>query len=104
MQIVYGMLCDDALNKPPNPEEHWEGWISRNIVKALCGRSQPETTNFLPNLVDWVYLHATEGNVWPSSKTAQQLIALARTKPATQAEADAIKNGAPFPVASTERP
>jgi NTP pyrophosphatase (non-canonical NTP hydrolase) len=36
VQIVYKMLCDDDLNIPPNPEEHWEGWISRNIVAALA--------------------------------------------------------------------
>jgi NTP pyrophosphatase (non-canonical NTP hydrolase) len=42
VQTVYNMLCDPALDTPPNPEEHWEGWVSRNIVKALCP-SQPET-------------------------------------------------------------
>lgn len=35
VQIVYEMLCDDKLNTPPNPEEHWEGWLARNIVAAL---------------------------------------------------------------------
>lgn len=34
VQIVYEMLCDANL-RSPNPEEHWEGWISRNIVRAL---------------------------------------------------------------------
>ncbi len=36
VKAVYDILCDDDLNTPPNPEEHWEGWVSRNIVKALC--------------------------------------------------------------------
>jgi hypothetical protein len=39
VQTVYQMLCDDALNMPPNPEEHWEGWISRNIVRAMRART-----------------------------------------------------------------
>ena len=39
VQTVYQMLCDDALNCPPNPEEHWEGWISRNIVRAMRART-----------------------------------------------------------------
>lgn len=44
VQIVYEMLCDDALNTPPNLEEHWEGWISRNIVAALRSRTGPAAT------------------------------------------------------------
>ena len=36
VQLVYEMLCDDELNTPPNSEEHWEGWISRNIVRGLA--------------------------------------------------------------------
>lgn len=35
VQIVYKVLCDPDLNTPPNPEEHWEGWVSRQIVAAL---------------------------------------------------------------------
>lgn len=35
VQIVYKILCDPELNTTPNPEEHWEGWVSRQIVAAL---------------------------------------------------------------------
>jgi hypothetical protein len=38
VQLVYEMLCDPELNSPPNPEEHWEGWVSRNIVRGLRSR------------------------------------------------------------------
>jgi hypothetical protein len=44
VQIVYKMLCDASLNEPPNPEEHWEGWISRNIVAALSPQAQAGET------------------------------------------------------------
>jgi hypothetical protein len=30
---VYEILCSEEA--PPNPEEHWEGWIARRIVAAL---------------------------------------------------------------------
>lgn len=33
VQIVYDLLCDSP--QPPNPEEHWEGYLARVIVTAL---------------------------------------------------------------------
>ena len=33
VQIVYGLLCSNEA--PPNPQEHWEGWVARRIVAAL---------------------------------------------------------------------
>jgi hypothetical protein len=33
VQAVYEILCSEEA--PPNPEEHWEGWIARRIVAAL---------------------------------------------------------------------
>lgn len=35
VQIVYEALCDQSLHEPPNREEHWEGWLARNIVARL---------------------------------------------------------------------
>jgi hypothetical protein len=35
VQIVYETVCQTDENVPPNPEEHWEGWMSRRIVAAL---------------------------------------------------------------------
>lgn len=46
------------------------------------------------NLVDWTYLHATEGEAWPSSDTKDQLIARSAFEP-TQADADAMKRALP---------
>jgi hypothetical protein len=43
VQLVYEMLCDPELNSPPNPEEHWEGWVSRNIVRGLRSRRYAQT-------------------------------------------------------------
>lgn len=37
VQLVYRILCDGK--HPPNPEEHWEGWIARRIVAALIPES-----------------------------------------------------------------
>jgi len=42
VQLVYKLLCDDDLNIPPDTEEHWEGWISRNIVAALAAYPAPQ--------------------------------------------------------------
>lgn len=33
VQIVYALLCDTPA--PPNSGEHWEGFVSRHIIKAL---------------------------------------------------------------------
>jgi len=33
VQIVYDAICETC--EPPNREEHWEGWLARNIVYAL---------------------------------------------------------------------
>ena len=33
VQIVYEILCNGK--EPPNRDQHWEGWVSRNIVAAL---------------------------------------------------------------------
>jgi hypothetical protein len=48
VQLVYKMLCDPELNNPPNPEEHWEGWISRNIVRALRKVQTSPVSGLLP--------------------------------------------------------
>jgi hypothetical protein len=34
VQTVYEMLCSDM--RPDNSDEHWEGFVSRQIVGALC--------------------------------------------------------------------
>jgi hypothetical protein len=45
VQLVYKILCDPDLDTPPNREEHWEGWIARNIVAALSSfSSSPRDT------------------------------------------------------------
>lgn len=54
-----------------------------------------KTTEFLRNLVDWAYLHATEGTTWPSTKTADELIAKASFKKADQSDADAMRRSHP---------
>jgi hypothetical protein len=41
VQIVYQALCDADLDEPPNRDEHWEGWVSRNIIQRLDGLAQP---------------------------------------------------------------
>lgn len=46
----------------------------------------------LSKLVDWVYLHATEGGAWPSTTTKRALIELALQRAPTQADADALKD------------
>lgn len=62
VQIVYEMLCDDTLNRPPNPEEHWEGWIARNIVAALTTPApSPDARAF-----DDAVPGAAEPDVWQS--------------------------------------
>jgi hypothetical protein len=33
VQIVYETIC--GMEPPPNPEEHWEGWLARHIVCEL---------------------------------------------------------------------
>ncbi len=38
VQQVYELLCDDA--DVPTGNQHWEGWVARRIVDALC--LQPE--------------------------------------------------------------
>lgn len=40
VQIVYDLLCDDKT--PPNPQEHWEGWLARRIVGALFAEHPAE--------------------------------------------------------------
>lgn len=35
VQIVYKLMSDPDLCGWTNREEHWEGWLSRNIVAAL---------------------------------------------------------------------
>lgn len=45
-------------------------------------------------LVDWVYLHATEGQQWPSTKTKSTLIARAMEGEPTQDDADGMKAAA----------
>lgn len=37
VQIVYRVMCEDKM--PPNPEEHWEGYLSRRIIAALFPES-----------------------------------------------------------------
>jgi hypothetical protein len=46
-------------------------------------------------LVDWAYLHATEGDVWPGQNTIEQLIAKAKIGPPTQNDADAYRRAQP---------
>jgi hypothetical protein len=51
----------------------------------------PVEIDVLSRLVDWTYLHATEGEVWPSSKTKADLITRARQDAPRQKHADAMK-------------
>ena len=46
-------------------------------------------------LVDWTYLHATEGDAWPGQSTIEQLIAKAKIGPPTQADADVYRKAQP---------
>ncbi|WP_439398533.1 hypothetical protein ACRQ5Q_14630 [Bradyrhizobium sp. PMVTL-01] len=64
----------------------------RNGLKHHFGGSPSGgAASQLRNLVDWAYLHATEGEVWPSSKTADELIAAAAERAPKQADADFMK-------------
>ena len=41
VQAVYEILCDHG-DAPHDPSEHWEGWIARRIVDALCREADNE--------------------------------------------------------------
>ena len=64
------------------------------IGKLNGGEGAPVPQASALALVDWVYLHATEGEAWPSTKTANDLIAKAIAGKPTQADADAMKAAA----------
>jgi hypothetical protein len=34
VQAGYETLCNDC--DPPNPEEHWEGYVTPRIFRAMC--------------------------------------------------------------------
>lgn len=57
VQIVYTALCDPELNTSPNREEHWEGWISRNIVAALRAAPAPQGDAELYRIRDLIASH-----------------------------------------------
>lgn len=40
VQLVYDLLCDGLA--PPDPAEHWEGWMARRIVAALAAMATGE--------------------------------------------------------------
>lgn len=52
-----------------------------------------DDAEFLRGLVDWAYLHATEGQTWPSTKTADALIALAKERRPSQTDAETMRLG-----------
>lgn len=68
-------------------------------IIALRASLQPATPTagepVADRLVDWVYLHATEGQQWPSTKTKSMLIARAMEGEPTQDHADGMKAAAP---------
>lgn len=51
------------------------------------------TDERLTGLIDWAYLHATEGQSWPSRNTQSGLVASALIGPPSQADADKLKPG-----------
>jgi hypothetical protein len=97
---------EEVYAVPPQPAADCA--MNARIGDIVASKSRPvadpEVTagGFLHNLVDWVWIHATEGQHWPSSATAQRLIALARAKPATQADADWLKSTSPTPTPPQE--
>ncbi|ETR79157.1 hypothetical protein X566_15355 [Afipia sp. P52-10] len=52
--------------------------------------------DFLRGLVDWAYLHATEGQTWPSTRLADELIAQARERRPSQSDAKVMRARSPF--------
>jgi hypothetical protein len=69
VQLVYEMLCDPELNSPPNPEEHWEGWVSRNIVRGLRSRRYAQC----PDQMDGVDQAGARALVLENAKLREQL-------------------------------
>lgn len=76
-------LCLDSVTATEEENEE---------LRAALANGQPTSGVSLHWLVDWVHLYATEGHSWISTKSADQLIALAARKP-TQADADHFKTG-----------
>lgn len=69
--------------------------MAKDIADALALRSVTEPVDLLDRLVDWAYLHATEGQTWPSTKTKTSLILRARQYKPIQGHAEEMKAAAP---------
>jgi hypothetical protein len=77
VQLVYEMLCDPELNSPPNPEEHWEGWVSRNIVRGLRSRryaQRPAVQEALEHAR--AYIDADVESMEPGWRSAKAIVEL----------------------------
>lgn len=72
--------------------------LEKEVERLTRARSAPAAAveiDVLSRLVDWTYLHATEGEVWPSSKTKADLITRASQDAPRQEHADGMKAVAP---------
>jgi len=69
---------------------------AQSDVRAPASQGEPVANGpLLKAVVDWTYLHATEGRAWPSSKTIAALIAKAMRANPTQTDAEAMMSAAP---------
>jgi hypothetical protein len=58
-----------------------------DAILALSDTSTDSDNQLLKNLVDWAWIHATEGAHWPSAKTIDTLIRKAKERGPTQEDA-----------------
>lgn len=89
--------------------KEWSDWFIVDDPKSIPSRegqivqplyasvAQPMSDQLLNNLVDWTWIHATEGAHWPSAKTMADLIRKAKERRPTQEDA-----GRYISISSTE--
>jgi hypothetical protein len=97
---LLGEVRAAALASPPVPPGGQQSAAQDDITTTISKPFDPATerladTDLLGRLVDWTYLHATEGQAWPSNKTKKELIAQARHAAPIQTDAEVMKTAAP---------
>jgi hypothetical protein len=71
--------CDALLSAPSS------GWNAKEAEPLTL--AQPSSDQLLNDIVDWTWIHATEGAHWPSAKTTADLIRKAKERGPTQEDA-----------------
>lgn len=86
-----------TYRKGAGPQAYSVGELSLDDLNLICASLRSyavaqtpggqSTAQLLVNLVDWTWIHATEGAHWPSAATTEALIRKARERGPTQEDA-----------------